>query len=152
MAIGLGTALLVVALRKITRRYQLPRFDMLLALGIAATAAAMLGWSQAGDHAQPWIAVVDEIRYGLPHAAPSPVPRSIGSAQMSGSALAVACLGLLEALSIAEAISHQTRQPLDYNRQCLAEGLANICGGFFQCLPGSGSLTRSAINYPGRRR
>ena len=66
---------------------------------------------------------------------------------MSGSALAVACLGLLEALSIAEAISHQTRQPLDYNRQCLAEGLANLCGGFFQCLPGSGSLTRSAINY-----
>ena len=67
--------------------------------------------------------------------------------EMSGSALAVACLGLLEALSIAEAISHQTRQPLDYNRQCLAEGLANFCGGFFQCLPGSGSLTRSAINY-----
>ena len=67
--------------------------------------------------------------------------------QLSGSALAVACLGLLEALSIAEAISHRTRQPLDYNRQCLAEGLANFCGGFFQCLPGSGSLTRSAINY-----
>ena len=66
---------------------------------------------------------------------------------MSGSALAVACLGLLEALSIAKAISHQTRQPLDYNRQCLAEGLANLCGGFFQCLPGSGSLTRSAINF-----
>ena len=67
--------------------------------------------------------------------------------QMSGSALAVACLGLLEALSIAKAIAHQTRQPLDYNRQCLAEGLANFCGGFFQCLPGSGSLTRSAINF-----
>ena len=67
--------------------------------------------------------------------------------EMSGSALAVACLGLLEALSIAKAISHQTRQPLDYNRQCLAEGLANVCGGFFQCLPGSGSLTRSAINF-----
>ena len=71
--------------------------------------------------------------------------------QMSGSALAVACLGLLEALSIAEAIAHQTRQPLNYNRQCLAEGLANFCGGFFRCLPGSGSLTRSAINYSGRR-
>ena len=66
---------------------------------------------------------------------------------MGQRSLAVACLGLLEALSIAEAIAHQTRQPLDYNRQCLAEGLANLCGGFFQCLPGSGSLTRSAINY-----
>ena len=36
---------------------------------------------------------------------------------------------------------------LDYNQQCLAEGLANLTGGFFQCLPGSGSLTRSAINF-----
>ena len=29
----------------------------------------------------------------------------------------------------------------------LAEGLANLGGGFFQCMPGSGSLTRSAINF-----
>jgi SulP family sulfate permease len=66
---------------------------------------------------------------------------------MSGSTLAIACLGLLEALAIAKAIAHQTRQTLDFNRQCLAEGLANLAGGFFQCLPGSGSLTRSAINF-----
>jgi SulP family sulfate permease len=29
----------------------------------------------------------------------------------------------------------------------MAEGLANLFGGFFQSLPGSGSLTRSAINH-----
>jgi len=151
LATGLGTALIVVILRKITRRYHLPRFDMLMALAIAAAATAMLGWSQAGGQAQPSIAVVGEIPAGLglllhlPH-----FPhffRLDWIRDLSGSALAVACLGLLEALSIAEAIAHQTRQPLDYNRQCLAEGLANFCGGFFQCLPGSGSLTRSAINY-----
>ena len=59
LAIGLGTALLVVLLRKITRKYRLPRFDMLLALGIAATAAAVLGWSQTGEDAHrrsPWSA------------------------------------------------------------------------------------------------
>jgi SulP family sulfate permease len=32
------------------------------------------------------------------------------------------------------------------NQQCLSEGLANLTGSFFQCYPGSGSLTRSAIN------
>src|SRR5262249_40289587 len=58
-----------------------------------------------------------------------------------------ALLGLLEALAIAKSIAARTREPLDYNRQCLAEGLANVGGGFFQCMPGSGSLTRSAINY-----
>ena len=61
--------------------------------------------------------------------------------------VAIAFLGLLEALAIAKSIAHQTRQPLDFNRQCLAEGLANLAGGFCQCLPGSGSLSRSAINF-----
>ena len=62
-------------------------------------------------------------------------------------AAAIAFLGLLEALAIAKSIAYQTRQPLDFNRQCLAEGVANLTGGFFQCLPGSGSLSRSAINF-----
>jgi sulfate permease, SulP family len=59
----------------------------------------------------------------------------------------ISFLGLLEALAVAKSIATHTRQPLDYNRQCLAEGIANLVGGFFQSLPGSGSLTRSAINY-----
>src|SRR5262249_12752223 len=48
---------------------------------------------------------------------------------------------------IAKSIAAHTRQRLDYNRQCLAEGIANLGGGLFQCMPGSGSLTRSAINF-----
>ena len=47
---------------------------------------------------------------------------------------------------MAKAIAAQTRQKLDMNQQCLSEGLANFSGSFFQCFPGSGSLTRSAIN------
>jgi SulP family sulfate permease len=66
---------------------------------------------------------------------------------LAPSALPLAVLGLLEALAIAKSIAFRTRQKLDYNGQCLAEGLANLGGGFFQCMPGSGSLTRSAINY-----
>jgi SulP family sulfate permease len=56
-------------------------------------------------------------------------------------------LGLLEALSIAKAVAHSSRQQLDYNRQCLAEGVGNVVGGFFHCMPGAGSLSRTAINY-----
>jgi SulP family sulfate permease len=47
---------------------------------------------------------------------------------------------------MAKAIAAQTGQKLDMNQQCLSEGLANFGGSFFQCFPGSGSLTRSAIN------
>ena len=67
--------------------------------------------------------------------------------KLLGSAVAISFLGLLEALAVAKSISTYTRQPLDYNRQCLAEGVSNLVGGFFQSLPGSGSLTRSSINY-----
>jgi SulP family sulfate permease len=64
----------------------------------------------------------------------------------SSGALAIAVLGLLEAISMAKAIAAITGQKLDMNQQCLSEGLANFTGSFFQCIPGSGSLTRSAIN------
>jgi SulP family sulfate permease len=67
--------------------------------------------------------------------------------EYGGSAAAIAILGLTEALAFARTLAAQTGAPLDVNRQCLAEGLANLGGGFFQCLPGSGSLTRSAINH-----
>jgi sulfate permease, SulP family len=66
--------------------------------------------------------------------------------ELSGGALAIAILGLLEAIAMSKAIAAQTRQKLDMNQQCLSEGLANFTGSFFQCMPGSGSLTRSAIN------
>jgi len=65
---------------------------------------------------------------------------------LGGNSLAIALLGLLEAISMAKAIAAQTRQKLDMNQQCLSEGVANITGSFFQCFPGSGSLTRSTVN------
>lgn len=146
LGIGLATVALVVALRKVARKLHLPRLDMLVALGLAALAAALLGWSTPDEHGHSLVKVVAAVRAGLPRLH-VPEFQEAWVRQMAGSAAAIALLGLLEALAIAKAIANQTRQPLDYNRQCLAEGLANLGGGFFRCLPGSGSLTRSAINH-----
>ena len=66
---------------------------------------------------------------------------------LAGNAFAIAVLGLLEAVAMAKAIAHRTGQKLDINQQCLSEGAANLAGSFFQCIPGSGSLTRSAVNH-----
>src|SRR5205823_12049252 len=93
----------------------------------------------------PW-PELPEVPAQLPGFAPPPL-RLEWVQKLTGSALAIALLGLLEALAIAKSIAARTRQPLDCNRQCLAEGLANLGGGLFQCMPGSGSLTRSAINF-----
>jgi SulP family sulfate permease len=146
LGIGAGTMLLVILLRKLTRKYRLPQIDMLVALIAATSVAVLLGWAQPGATGKGLLAVVGNVPASLPRPH-IPEIQSGWIGEMSGSALAIACLGLLEAIAIAKAIAHHTRQPLDFNRQCLAEGLANLFGGFFQCLPGSGSLTRSAINY-----
>ena len=66
--------------------------------------------------------------------------------KLTGSSLALAVLGLLEAPAMAKAIAARTGQKLDMHQQCLSEGIANVTGSFFQCIPGSGSLTRSAVN------
>jgi SulP family sulfate permease len=146
LVIGLGTIVLVVGLRRLIVRYRLPRVDMLLALVITTLVAARLGWSQPDAHGKSLLAVIPRVPAGLP-APHIPEIRFAWIREMGGSAVAIAFLGLLEALAIAKSIANETRQQLDYNRQCLAEGLANLGGGFFQCLPGSGSLTRSAINF-----
>ncbi|MFM0223226.1 SulP family inorganic anion transporter [Paraburkholderia dipogonis] len=146
VAVSAASVVLAVALRRAVRRYRLPQLDMFVVLLLVAGGAYALGWSQPGEDGHTAVAVIGALKAGLP----SPhIPeihwKWIG--QLSSSAVAIAFLGLLEALSIAKSIAHHTHQPLDYNRQCLAEGVANLVGGFFRCLPGSGSLSRSAINY-----
>ena len=144
--IGLGAVALVIVLRKVSRRYNLPQLDMLVALVTTSLIAVKLGWSLPDAGGKSVIAVVGSVPASLP-APHFPEIQLVWVKELSGSAFAIAFLGLLEALAIAKSIAARTRQTLNYNRQCLAEGLANLTGGFFQCLPGSGSLTRSAINY-----
>jgi SulP family sulfate permease len=144
MAVGLGTAVLIVGLRRLGARLSIQVPDYLLALLAASAAVGVLsGFAADGRRPVPMIA---EIAGHLPLPA-VPEIRSDWLRPLPGSALAIALLGLLESLAIAKSISARTRQPLDFNRQCLAEGLANLGGGLFRCMPGSGSLTRSAINF-----
>jgi len=62
-------------------------------------------------------------------------------------ALAIAVLGSVEALSIAKSIASKSREKIDGSQEFIAQGLANIAAGFFSGIPGSGSFTRSAVNY-----
>ncbi|MEW6436390.1 MAG: SulP family inorganic anion transporter [Pseudomonadota bacterium] len=137
---------LAVLLRAIVRRYKLPRIDMLLVLVITGLIAYLAGWSVPGIGGETAIETAGKIPASFP-APHIPLIKTEWLGGLSEGALAIAFVGLIEALSIAKAIAHETGQRIDYNRQILAEGLANLAGGFFQSLPGSGSLSRSAINY-----
>jgi SulP family sulfate permease len=147
-AIGLGggTLLAALLLRRVTTRYKLPQMDMLVALIIASVVATCFGWSAPKPDGKTILSVIGTVPAALP-SFHIPEIKFEWVTHLLGSTVAISFLGLLEALAVAKSIATHTRQPLDYNRQCLAEGIGNLVGGFFQSLPGSGSLTRSAINY-----
>jgi len=146
VTISAGTLLLAVAARRIVQRLRLPRLDMLAVLVVVASGAYLAGWTVPDGSGKTLIAVAGAVPASLPtlHV---PSVNLAWILHFSPDALAIAFLGLLEALAIAKSIANQTGQVLDFNRQCLAEGIANLVGGFFRCLPGSGSLSRSAINF-----
>jgi sulfate permease, SulP family len=137
---------LAVVLRKLVQRYGLPQIDMLAVLILTGLIAYLAGWSIPGTGGHTAVSVAAKV----PRSLPSPHIPDVNTSwlpELSTGALAIAFVGIIEALSIAKAIAHQTHQKIDYNRQIMAEGLANLGGGCCQSLPGSGSLSRSAINF-----
>lgn len=142
LELSVGTIAIALGLRTLNRRlgWVLPEF----LLAIAAAGTAVWYW----DLGSPDVGVklVEKIPRSLPSFA---VPQWDGAMarEFMTSAMAIGLLGLLEAIAMAKSIAAKTRQKLDINQQCLSEGIANLAGSFFQCFPGSGSLTRSYINH-----
>lgn len=62
-------------------------------------------------------------------------------------AFAVALLGLIEAVSISRAVATKSNQRIDASQEFIGQGLSNIFGSFFSSYAGSGSFTRSGVNY-----
>jgi SulP family sulfate permease len=138
--VGLGSIAILIGLRALKRAlgWRLLPDLMLSVIAMAALVGALRLDAQG-------VRVIGEIPAKLPSFAVPPLDAALAQ-QLAGGALAIAVLGLLEAVSMAKAIAAVTKQKLDMNQQCLSESLANLTGSLFHCFPGSGSLTRSAIN------
>lgn len=66
---------------------------------------------------------------------------------LASSALALAMLGLVEAVSIARSVATRSRQLIDGNQEFIGQGLSNMIGAFFSGYAASGSFTRTGVNY-----
>jgi SulP family sulfate permease len=62
-------------------------------------------------------------------------------------AFAIALLGLIEAVSISRSVATRSNQRINSNQEFIGQGMSNIFGSFFSSYAGSGSFTRSGINY-----
>jgi SulP family sulfate permease len=112
-------------------------------LGIIGS-AALTACFNLGDHG---VKLVGNIPNHLP---PFHLPQafSIGSVfDLVGGASAIAIVGLVEAISISKSIALSSEQRINPNQEFVGQGLSNMIGAFFQCIPASGSFTRSAINF-----
>lgn len=132
-----GTALACALIFKRLR----PRWPgLLFALMLGSLAALLLGAESRG------VRLMEAIPGRLP---PLSLPNFSMETlrELAPKGFAVALIGLVEALSIARSIAAFSRQPIDGSQEFIGQGLSNIAGSFFSCYAGSGSFTRSGINY-----
>ncbi len=137
MLLGLGTLAFLIILRRRAPKAPGPLLAMVASAGIVA----VLGLDQRG------VAVIGEMPRSLPPLAQLPLLDIELIGQLSTGALAIAVIGLIEAMSIARSIGSQTGQRINSNQEFVGQGLANIACGFFSGFTCSGSFTRSAVNF-----
>lgn len=136
VAMGVLTMAIILICRKLDRR--LP--GSLLGIAIPAALIAAFSLQARG------VKLTGTIPTALPPFAM--IGFSVeGFRQIFPGALAIAIIGLVEAISIAKSIAATSRQKIDADQEFLGQGIANLGGSFFHCFAGSGSFTRSAINY-----
>ncbi|MBI4829072.1 MAG: SulP family inorganic anion transporter [Nitrospinae bacterium] len=118
-----------------------PRWPGMLAAMVAGSLAAYL---MDGD--QGSIKLVGALPSTLP---PLSLPDfSMGALRViAPQGLAVALLGLIEAVAIARSIAIKSHQRIDGSQEFIGQGLSNVVGSFFSCYASSGSFTRSGLNY-----
>jgi SulP family sulfate permease len=137
LALGLLTIVIIVALKKIRPRWP----GTLMAMLLTSLLVGLFNLSEQG------VAVVGAIPRSLPPWHLPDVGWNENFSRLIPGALAIAILGLVEAASISKAIAGQTHQRVNMNQEFLGQGLANLAAGLFSGYPGSGSFTRSAINF-----
>ena len=136
MVIAVGTLALALVLK-----YYFPRSPNLL---LAMILGSLLSFSFEGP--SRGVVLIGEIPGHLP---PLSMPDFSFATlrELAGQALAVAVLGLIEAVSIGRSIAAKTHQRINASQEFVGQGLSNIIGSFFSSYAGSGSFTRSGVNH-----
>lgn len=135
LAIGLGSVLLLLALRRFA-----PRLPGALIVVVAGTLTV---WG-LGLHEQG-VAIVGEVPAGLPGLS---LP-SIDVESLAGlwpTALAIALVGFMESISVGKSIASRKGYELDADQELRGLGLANVGGALFGGYPVTGGFSRTAVN------
>lgn len=136
LAVAAGVIAVIYAGRRLSRFFP----GALLAVILSATLVGVLHWTHAT------LPLIDPIPPGVPHLHFPWVSFKAAEGLLAG-ALALAIVGMLESVAIAKSIAAKTGEEIDPNQEFFAQGFKNTLTSFIQCIPGSGSFTRSALDY-----
>jgi len=132
-----ATALIVAAAVKYFSK-RAPNF--IIGLAVASILAYFLNASENG------VKMVGALPSVVPTLSPPQMDLNTLAISIEG-AFAIALIGLLEAISIGRAFAFKSGGRFDADQEIVGQGMSNIVGSFFQAYPGSGSFTRSGVNY-----
>jgi SulP family sulfate permease len=133
LVVSLSVLALIVALEKFLPRLPAP----LVVVAAAIAASALLGLQGAG------VATVGEVSRGLPTLV---WPQMSIVAQLWPAAAGIALMSFTESIAAGRAFADpQEPRPVP-NRELLALGAANVCGGLFSAMPAGGGTTQTAVN------
>jgi SulP family sulfate permease len=136
-ALGIGTMVLIVLLRRAKARLPVAPISMAL----AAVVVFLLGLDRQG------VAVIGDLPTGLPPLAGLPLFDLDLIARLSTGALAIGAIGLIQTVAIARSIATHTGQRLNSNQEFVGQGLANIFSGMFSGYACAASFSVTAVNY-----
>lgn len=137
LLIGLGTLAVMVGFNRWAKKVPVAFFAILAATGAAYVLEPNV----------PHIRIVRDIApvpVGLP-GPQLPLPDLAMAMELLPAAVAIAVIGLVEAVSIAQTLALKHDQRMDFNQEFAGQGLSHIIGAFFQNIPGSGSFSRSVL-------
>ena len=138
LLVGVGALALLLVFKRLG-----PRFPAAL-LAIAAAGLALHWLGLDGQ-----VKVVGQIPRALPTPTWLAVDVELLDLQMVRGlivgSMAVAALGLMEAVASAQSLARISGQRLDTNQEFFGQGLANLAVGLLSGYPCSGSFTRSAL-------
>jgi SulP family sulfate permease len=136
LVMGVFSIFLLVFIKKIT-----PKLPNILITVVVCTLLSYLF-----DYESNGGSVVGQVTAGLPGFKLPNVEFSEVK-QLILPAAVIALLGFVEAISIAKALSQETRQRLSADQELIGQGLGNIVSSLFQGYAVSGSFSRSAVNF-----
>ncbi len=133
--LGIGSVILIFVLKRWKKTFPAALFVVIL--------GSLLTFSL--DLSSVGVRIVGEIPQGLP-GFQSPAVSMTDFGSLLPIILVISLIGYMESMAMAKTLANKKGYKINANKELIALGAANIGGAFFQSIPVTGGLSRTAVN------